>query len=83
MKIYNVEDTKKFFETLSECKGEVDLVKKDGSRLMLNKTAETDHLTVLANTYENAHIDEMELDFADSDDAMKMCEFLTGMDTVA
>ncbi len=80
MKIYNINDTKHFFKVVSECNGDVALVREDGSQLALNKE---ESLNVLAETYVNGSIKEMELSFTDGEDAVKMFQYLTSMANVA
>ncbi|MCR5417845.1 MAG: hypothetical protein K6E84_02925 [Lachnospiraceae bacterium] len=79
MKIYNIENTKKFFNTLSECKGEVDLVNRNGDHIALND----EHLSILKESYLGGTIRELELSFENGQDAVKVFEFLSGMSSVA
>ncbi len=79
MKIYNIENTGSFFKTLSECKGEVELVKENGSHIALKD----ENLDVLTNVYTEGSIKELEINFSDGQDAVKMFQYLTGMTNVA
>ena len=33
MKVYNIEDTRRFFEVISECSGDVEVVGRDGKMI--------------------------------------------------
>ena len=78
MKIFNIEDTKELFETLNNCNGSVELVSKDGSHIALTQDRDA-KLNLLAETYVNGSIKEMELSFSDSRDVMTVAHYLTGM----
>ncbi|MBO4845203.1 MAG: hypothetical protein J5525_02740 [Lachnospiraceae bacterium] len=82
MKIYNIENTKEFFETLSECEGNVELVNDNGEHITLsNKNGE--NLNLLSETYVDGSIKEIELSFSDKTDAVRMFTYLSGMHNVA
>ena len=82
MKIYNIENTKDFFETLSECEGNVELVSNNGEHITLNK-AHGNNLNLLSETYVDGMIKEIELAFTNKTDAVKIFEYLSGMHNVA
>ena len=73
MKIYNVEDTNRFFEVLSECSGDVEVVAKDGSMIQVN---DKDVVRVLEAAYSGATIPEMELKFSRPEDSRRILCFL-------
>ncbi|MGN0131206.1 MAG: polya polymerase [Lachnospiraceae bacterium] len=80
MKIYNISDTKKFFEVLFQCNGDVELVSAEGIHISLKEEGrKNDHLGLLAETYLRGTIREMELSFLDPRDAEMVCGYLTGM----
>ncbi len=79
MKIYNIENTDKFIKTLTECKGEVELINKSGSHIALKD----ENLDVLKSVCTDNTIKELEINFSDGQDAVKMFQFLTGMTNVA
>lgn len=79
MKIYNICNTKRFFEVLSRCTGPVELVNDEGKRIALNAEPEAWNLAMLAQTYVNGVIRSMELSFVNPEDAAKMCDYLTNM----
>ncbi len=78
MKIYNIENTGNFFKTLSECEGNVEIVNKNGKHIALKD----ENLNVLKSVYTDT-IKELEINFSDGQDAVKMFQFLTGMSNVA
>ena len=82
MKIYNIENTKEFFETLNECEGNVELVNNQGEHIELN-SKKGSNLNILSETYVDGIIKEMELCFANKNDAVKIFQFLSGMHNVA
>lgn len=82
MKIYNIKNTKKFFETLSECKGDVELVNAEGKHIALSDKTGS-NLNILSETYVNGMIKEIELSFADQKDAVMIFQYLSAMNNVA
>ena len=82
MKIYNIENTKELFETISECKGKVELVNEDGRHIELS-TKEGGNVNLLSETYVSGSIKEMELCFSNKEDACKVFMFLSGLKNVA
>ena len=82
MKIFNINNTKELFDTIAECTGSVELIGSDGSHLKLNNE-EGKNLDILSGTYVHGSIDEIELNFENSDDAMKLFQFISGIRDVA
>lgn len=82
MKIYNIENTKNFFETLSACEGNVELVGNKGEHITLN-SENGENLNLLSETYVDGMIKEIELAFSNKNDAVKMFQYLSGMHNVA
>ena len=66
MKVYKIRNTEAFFETLSECKGEVKVIGKDGIGVTISPGSE--EIKVLKNTYLGAMIDDVELKMNNSSD---------------
>ena len=83
MKIYNIENTKPLFEKLSECKGEIDLVGENGRKITLSQKDKNDNLKLIAETFVNGSIKELELNFSDGTDAVGVFQYLTGMHNAA
>ena len=80
MKVYNVEDTKRFFEVLSECKGDVEVVAKDGRTIPMN---DKDVVKVLEAAYTGMMIPEMELRFSSPADSQRVLCFLANTKAAA
>ncbi len=76
MKIYNISDTTGFFNRLSSCTGDVEIVSKDGTRIPLKAIGDKKNLRLLAQTYANGLIREIELSFLRPSDATMMCDYL-------
>lgn len=79
MKIYNVDDTKKFFEMLSRCSKDVEVVNGEGLHISLKEEGGNDQLGLLAAAYLRGNIREMELCFVDPEDVKIVCDYLAGM----
>ncbi len=73
MKVYNIKDTERFFEVLSNCSGDVEIVGKDGTMIPFNKD---DTARVLEEKYADVAIREMELQFSDPKDTVNMIMYL-------
>lgn len=78
MKVYNISDTKGFFDKLSGCKGNVELVSNDGIHITINEMDNRDTLDMLMQTYGKGLFSEMELNFLKPSDAAMMCDYLAG-----
>ncbi len=78
MKIYNIQDTKAFFNRLTKCKGAVEVVNKQGKHLSL---IDSDHkqLDTVAASYADGKINEIELLFLRPEDSVMMLEYLAAM----
>ena len=81
MKVFKIRDTKGFFETLSKCTGDVEIIGKDGTSVSI--TPDSDKMQLLRNTYIGGMINEIELKLSDSGDILKMIDFMVSMDHVA
>ena len=81
MKVLNIRDTEGFFETLSECTGEVEIIGKDGTGVSI--TPDSDGMKILKNTYRGGMIKEIELKIKDAGDILKMVDFMVSMDHAA
>lgn len=74
MKIKNINNPKRFFEVLNECKGRVELITSEGDRLNL-KSALCQYIA-LTQMFKDARIDDVELIVSEPEDFAKLLEFL-------
>ena len=83
MKIYNIKNTTKLFETLCDCKGNVDMVSSNGHHIKLSNGDVKTNLSLLFDEYAHGDMDQLELSFSDGTDAVRMFQFLTSMNNAA
>ena len=78
MKIYNIQDTNRFFNRLAKCEGGVEVVNKDGMHFSL---VDKDHrnLDTIAASYAEGKINEIELSFINPKDSVMMLDYLAAM----
>ena len=74
MKITNLSNVVGFLKTVSECKGKVELVTKEGDRL--NLKSELTKYVALTSFFKDSKIPEMEVILSEPDDAVKIINFL-------
>ena len=74
MKIKNIKEPKKLFETLNQCKGRVELLTEDGDRL--NLKSKLCQYIAMTDIFTNAEIDEVEVLVAEPADVMLLVEFM-------
>ena len=74
MKITNLSNVEGFLKTVSECKGTVELVTKEGDRLKLK--SELTKYVALTSFFKDSKIPEMEVILSEPDDAVKIINFL-------
>ena len=74
MKITNLSNVEGFLNTVSECKGTVELVTKEGDRL--NLKSELTKYVALTSFFKDSKIPEMEVILSEPDDAVKIINFL-------
>ena len=74
MKVYNITNTREFFNKLSACKGSVELVDENGLHLELTHGREV--LEILPFSYMYGTIDQMELVFRDPQDCAMIVTYL-------
>ena len=74
MKITNLSNVEGFLKTVSECKGTVELVTKEGDRL--NLKSELTKYVALTSFFKDSKIPEMEVILSEPDDAVKIINFL-------
>ena len=74
MKITNLSNVEGFLKTVSECKGTVELVTKEGDRL--NLKSELTKYVALTSFFKDSKIPEMEVILAEPDDSLKIINFL-------
>jgi len=77
MKIYNIRDSREFFEKLSTCKGKVKLVNENGTQMEL--TPGTADLNAFPLVYFRGTIREMEVIFQDAEDWRNIVSYLMNM----
>ncbi len=78
MKVYNITDTKKFFETLRKCTGNVDVVNDEGKQMSLIVDGH-ESLSALAAAYVKGTIEELELHFSKPQDIQFVAQYLVAM----
>ena len=74
MKITNLSNVEGFLKTVSQCKGTVELVTKEGDRL--NLKSELTKYVALTSFFKDSKIPEMEVILSEPDDAVKIINFL-------
>ncbi len=74
MKITNISNINKFFETIDQCKGRVELVTGEGDRL--NLKSKLSQYVSLANIFSNGDIPEMEVIAYEKEDVDKLINFM-------
>lgn len=75
MKIYNIQNGKKFFEQIADCSGSVELVNEEGLHLQVTPGKENPDL--LPMTYIHFNINQMELIFENPEDCRNMVSYLS------
>ena len=74
MKLTNVTNVDKFWETVAECEGKVEVIAKDGSRLNLKSTLS--HYVALVKVFSDGKINQIELATENVQDSAKMIQFM-------
>ena len=75
MKITNIKDIEKFFETVDKCKGRVELVTGEGDRLNL-KSKLSQYIFLTQSVLEDSKIGEIELILSEPEDVALILDFL-------
>lgn len=75
MKIYNIQNPEKFLEVIKQCKGNVELVSKEGDHLNL-KSELTKYLALSKLFADNTLINDLELVASDPDDVKFLLEYM-------
>ena len=75
MKIYNVDNPEKFLDVVKQCKGEVELISKQGDRLNL-KSELTKYIAITQLFTDKAFINEMELIASEPEDVMLLMDYM-------
>lgn len=78
MKVYNITDSKRFFEHLAGCEGVVELVNGEGMHLTVSQGKEKAEL--LPMTYMDGEIKQMELVFEKQEDCHYMISYLINLE---
>ncbi|MGL5434087.1 MAG: polya polymerase [Lachnospiraceae bacterium] len=74
MTLENVSNIDGLFEIINKCKGNVELVSKEGDRINL-KSRLAQYLS-LAGVFSNGYVRELELYIEDADDREQIIEFM-------
>ena len=74
MKIKNINEPVKFFETLGRCKGTVELVTSEGDRL--NMKSKLCQYIALTQMFKDASIDELDLVVSEPEDMALLIDYL-------
>ena len=74
MKIQNITEPVKFFETLAKCKGSVELVTGEGDRLNMKSKLCQD--IALTQMFKDASIDELDLVVSEPEDMTLLLDYL-------
>lgn len=74
MKITNINNVEKFFETVDQCKGKVELVTGEGDRL--NLKSKLCQYVSLANIFSNGEIPELEIIAHEPEDVSRLVNFM-------
>ena len=75
MKIKNIREPKKFFETLAKCKGSVEFVTDEGDRLNM-KSKLSQYIFLTQSALEDSKIGEIELILSEPEDVALILDFL-------
>lgn len=76
MKVERITDIDKFFKTIDQCKGKIELITGEGDRL--NLKSKLSQYVSLAKVFSNGEIPELEIVAHDPDDAMKLISYMIG-----
>ena len=74
MKIYNINNLEKFFQTVDSCKGRVELVTGEGDRLNLKSTLT--QYVAFTKVFSKGIVPELELVIYDIEDVYKFMDFM-------
>lgn len=76
MKVERIGDIDKFFKTIDQCKGKIELITGEGDRL--NLKSKLSQYVSLAKVFSNGEIPELEIVAHNPDDAMKLISYMIG-----
>ena len=74
MIVQNITDIDKFFKTIDECKGRVELVTGEGDRL--NLKSKLSQYVSMANIFSNGEIPELEIIAYEKEDIDRLIDFM-------
>lgn len=77
MELFNIENSKEFFNVVNECTGKVELVRKDGTHLNLNSKLTQNILSI------EEKFDDLKLAVHDHADVMRLLSYAMGTKYVA
>ena len=83
MKLYNITNSGKLFQVLSQCRGNVEAVDENGQHMTLFRSEEKNDINELFRSYLKGSIKELELSFEKSQDVARVCRYLCEMDNAA
>ena len=83
IKVYNISNTKRFFELILQCKGTVEIVNDDGLHISMIEHGNPENLPAIAASYVRGVVEELELALTCNDDAIKIMRYLCGMKRTA
>lgn len=78
MKVYNIRNSKRFFEHLAGCRGTVELVNENGIHLTV--TSGKENADLLPMTYVDGEIRQMELVFERREDCHYIMSYLINLE---
>ena len=77
MKVYNIKNSRRFFERLAGCQGTVELVNEEG--MPLTVTGGKEKANMLPMTYMDGEIRQMELAFERQEDCHYIMSYLINL----
>ena len=75
MKIFNIENPEKFLDVIKQCRGNVELISKQGDRLNL-KLELTKYIAISQLFTDNTFINEMELIVSEPEDMKILLDYM-------
>lgn len=75
MKIFNIENPEKFLDVIKQCRGNVELISKQGDRLNL-KSELTKYIAISQLFTDNTFINEMELIVSEPEDMKILLDYM-------
>lgn len=76
MKIYNISDTRRFFNQIASCEGTVEIMNGEGTMVTLTSVEDKARISLLAQTYTSGTLNGIEVRCHDPRDGERMCHYL-------